>query len=57
MTDPATGKPLNLSQDELQLLRRIQHNEVPEDGYDPYPVSQTATISSHVGMPLTHISF
>jgi ribosome biogenesis protein ERB1 len=39
LTDPATGKPLNLSQDELELLRRIQMNEVPEEGYDPYPVS------------------
>jgi len=38
LTDPATGKPLNLSQDELEILRRIQMNEVPEDGYDPYPV-------------------
>lgn len=39
LTDPATGKPLNLSQDELEILRRIQANEVPEEGYDPYPVS------------------
>jgi ribosome biogenesis protein ERB1 len=39
LTDPSTGKPLNLSQDELEILRRIQTNEVPEEGYDPYPVS------------------
>lgn len=39
LTDPATGKPLNLTQDELELLRRVQMNEVPEEGYDPYPVS------------------
>lgn len=38
LTDPATGQPLNLSQEELEVLRRIQMNEVPEDGYDPYPV-------------------
>jgi len=38
LTDPATGKPLNLSQEELEVLRRIQMNELPEDGYDPYPV-------------------
>jgi len=45
LTDPATGKPLNLSQDELEVLRRIQMNEIPEDGYDPYPVrSQTHLI-------------
>jgi ribosome biogenesis protein ERB1 len=39
LTDPTTSKPLNLSQDELEILRRIQTNEVPEEGYDPYPVS------------------
>ena len=39
LTDPATGKPLNLSQDELELLRRVQMGEVTEEGYDPYPVS------------------
>jgi ribosome biogenesis protein ERB1 len=39
LTDPTTGKPLNLSQEELEVLRRIQMNEVPEEGYDPYPVS------------------
>lgn len=38
LTDPETGKPLNLSQDELELLRRLQMGEVPEQGYDPYPV-------------------
>lgn len=38
LTDPETGKPLNLSQDELELLRKLQMNEVPEEGYDPYPV-------------------
>ncbi|GKT55110.1 eukaryotic ribosome biogenesis protein 1 [Colletotrichum tofieldiae] len=37
LTDPQTGKPLNLSQDELELLRRVQMNEIPEEGYDPYP--------------------
>lgn len=39
LTDPTTGKPLNLSAEELEILKRIQTNEVPEDGYDPYPVS------------------
>ncbi|KAI8628099.1 BOP1NT domain-containing protein [Xylariaceae sp. FL1651] len=37
LTDPETGKPLNLSRDELELLRRVQMNEVPQEGYDPYP--------------------
>jgi ribosome biogenesis protein ERB1 len=39
LTDPATGKPLNLSQEELEILRRIQTSELPEEGFDPYPVS------------------
>lgn len=38
LTDPATGKPLKLSQEELEVLRKIQMDEIPEDGYDPYPV-------------------
>lgn len=38
LTDPQTGKPLNLSQEELELLRKLQINEVPEEGYDLYPV-------------------
>jgi ribosome biogenesis protein ERB1 len=36
LTDPSTGKPLELSQDELELLRKVQMNEIPEEGYDPY---------------------
>lgn len=50
LTDPATGKPLNLSQDELELLRRVQMNEMPEEGYDPYPVSSTNPV--RIGMLL-----
>lgn len=38
LTDPATGKPLKLSQEELEVLKKIQMNEIPEDGYDPYAV-------------------
>lgn len=38
LTDPETGKPLNLSQEELELLKKLQMNEVPSDDYDPYPV-------------------
>ena len=38
LTDPETGKPLNLSQDELELLRQLQMGEVPDKGHDPYPV-------------------
>ncbi|KAK2736000.1 Ribosome biogenesis protein erb1 [Myotisia sp. PD_48] len=36
LTDPSTGKPLQLSHDELVLLRKMQMNEVTQDGYDPY---------------------
>ncbi|OCL04629.1 ribosome biogenesis protein erb1 [Glonium stellatum] len=37
LTDPATGKPLELSQEELEVLKKLTRNEVPEDDYDPYP--------------------
>jgi ribosome biogenesis protein ERB1 len=41
LTDPETGKPLNLSREQLELLRRIQSGGIPEEGYDPYPVGLT----------------
>lgn len=47
LTDPTTGKPLNLSQDELELIKKIQMHELPQDGYDPYPVRIMCT--SHAG--------
>lgn len=37
LTDPTTGKPLELNQEELEVLKKITRNEIPEDGYDPYP--------------------
>jgi ribosome biogenesis protein ERB1 len=37
LTDPSTGKPLELSEEELDVLKKITRNEVVEDGYDPYP--------------------
>lgn len=37
LTDPATGKPLQLSKEELETLKKITRNETPGDGYDPYP--------------------
>ncbi|KAG6044042.1 Ribosome biogenesis protein erb1 [Claviceps sp. Clav50 group G5] len=37
LTDPETGKPLNLSQGELELLRRLQMGEVPVQDHDAYP--------------------
>lgn len=53
LTDPATGKPLKLTQEELELLRRVQMNEVPEDGFDPYPVSFTDLLTRKWSSMLT----
>lgn len=39
LTDPQTGKPLDLTQDQLELLSRLQRGVVPDVDYDPYPVS------------------
>ncbi|PYI18750.1 putative ribosome biogenesis protein Erb1 [Aspergillus japonicus CBS 114.51] len=53
LTDPSTGKPLELSQDELELLRKVQMNEIPEDGYNPYePLMEWFTTEKEV-MPLS----
>ena len=53
LTDPATGKPLELSQEELEVLRRIQMNEVPEEGYDMYPPTVEYFTSKTEIMPLS----
>ena len=53
LTDPATGKPLELSQQELEVLKRIQMNEVPEEGYDPYPDMVEYFTSKTETMPLS----
>lgn len=37
LTDPQTGKPLELSEEELDVLKKLTRNEVIEEGYDPYP--------------------
>ncbi|KAF2484285.1 NUC169 domain-containing protein [Neohortaea acidophila] len=37
LTDPSTGKPLQLSSEELEVLKKLTRNEAPGDGYDPYP--------------------
>ncbi|KAK9797180.1 putative Ribosome biogenesis protein ERB1 [Seiridium cardinale] len=52
LTDPQTGKPLQLSQDELELLRRVQMNEHAE-GYDPYPDTVEWFTSFEEQMPLS----
>ncbi|KAL2207142.1 BOP1NT-domain-containing protein [Sarocladium strictum] len=53
LTDPQTGKPLNLSQDELELLRRLQTGQVPTDNYDPYPDMVPYFTSKVEEMPLS----
>lgn len=53
LTDPATGKPLELSQQELEILKRIQMNEVPEEGFDPYPATIEYFTSKTEIMPLS----
>ncbi|KAF4257674.1 Ribosome biogenesis protein erb1 [Aspergillus fumigatus] len=53
LTDPSTGKPLELSQEELELLRKVQMNEIPEDGYNPYePIVEWFTSQQEI-MPLS----
>lgn len=53
LVDPTTGKAMNLSQEELEVLRRIQMNELPEDGYDPYPEMVEWFTSKEEIMPLS----
>jgi len=53
LTDPATGKPLELSQEELEVLKRIQMYEIPEEGYDPYPATIEYFTSKTEIMPLS----
>ncbi|KAL8684446.1 MAG: hypothetical protein Q9218_008291, partial [Villophora microphyllina] len=53
LTDPNTGKPLQLSEQELDVLRRIQTNEVAEDGFDPYPATVEYFTSKIETMPLS----
>ena len=53
LTDPATGKPLELSQQELEVLKRIQMNEVPDENHDPYPDTVEYFTSKTEVMPLS----
>jgi ribosome biogenesis protein ERB1 len=53
LTDPSTGKPLELSQDELELLRKVQMNEIPEEGYNPYEPTVEWFTSKEEIMPLS----
>ncbi|CAJ2501181.1 Uu.00g040340.m01.CDS01 [Anthostomella pinea] len=53
LTDPETGKALNLSREQLELLKRVQMNELPEEDYDPYPDTVEWFTSMEETMPLS----
>ncbi|KAJ6131063.1 Ribosome biogenesis protein erb1 [Penicillium sp. IBT 18751x] len=53
LTDPSTGKPLELTQEELELLKKVQMNETPVDGYDPYEPTIEWFSSQKEIMPLS----
>ncbi|KIX95755.1 uncharacterized protein Z520_08463 [Fonsecaea multimorphosa CBS 102226] len=55
LTDPATGKPLELSRDELELLKKVQMNEIAAEdgGYDPYEPTVEWFTSKKEIMPLS----
>jgi ribosome biogenesis protein ERB1 len=53
LTDPSTGKPLELSQDELELLKKVQMNETTVDGYNPYEPTVEWFTSQQEIMPLS----
>ncbi|KAL8945881.1 MAG: hypothetical protein Q9222_007640 [Ikaeria aurantiellina] len=53
LTDPNTGKPLELTQEELQVLKKLQMDEVAEEGYDPYPPIVEYFTSKVETMPLS----
>ncbi|KAK3056270.1 Ribosome biogenesis protein erb1 [Extremus antarcticus] len=37
LTDPNTGKPMQLTGADLEILKKLTRNEAPGEGYDPYP--------------------
>ena len=53
LTDPNTGKPLQLSKEELNLLRKVQMNELASDGIDPYEPTVEWFTSQIEQMPLS----
>ncbi|KAI9722211.1 MAG: Ribosome biogenesis protein erb1 [Candelaria pacifica] len=53
LTDPATGKALEISQEELVMLKKLQLNELLEDGFDPYPATIEYFTSKTEIMPLS----
>ena len=53
LTDPSTGKPLELTPDELELVRRIQMREYPDADFDPHPPTVEYFTSIEEPMPLS----
>ncbi|KAH6650826.1 NUC169 domain-containing protein [Chaetomium tenue] len=53
LTDVDTGNPLNLTQDELELVRRVQMGLLPTDVQDPYPDTVEYFTSIEEKMPLS----
>lgn len=53
MTDPITGKSLEVSQEELELLKKVQMNEVTQEGYDPYQPTVEYFTGKEEIMPLS----
>ncbi|KAI4162041.1 MAG: hypothetical protein LQ342_004353 [Letrouitia transgressa] len=53
LTDPTTGKPLELSQEELEIVKRIQKSEIPEEDFDPYPTTVEYFTKKTETMPLS----
>ncbi|KAK4464897.1 ribosome biogenesis protein ERB1 [Cladorrhinum samala] len=53
LTDVNTGNPLNLTDEELELVRRVQMGLAPDDLVDPYPDTVEWFTSKEEKMPLS----
>lgn len=53
LTDVNTGNPLNLTDKELELVRRVQMGLAPDDLVDPYPDTVEWFTSKEEKMPLS----
>ncbi|KAK0746107.1 NUC169 domain-containing protein [Schizothecium vesticola] len=53
LTDINTGNPLNLSEEEMELVRRVQQGLITDDLHDPYPETVEYFTSIEEKMPLS----
>lgn len=53
LLDPTTGKLLNLSEEEIELIRKIQHNEATDENINPYEPTIEWFTSQTEQMPLS----